>query len=1246
MALDLGVCTQVRFLADGRYASSVQLHVRGVVTEEWVLRKNRTFLHELFGAVTDVITDLTIVAQLPRPGIWFTVGKAEARFPQLRTIHGTLHVAWADSGYVNMPNLRVIKRSLHFGDNPGIPDFGGLAKLERIGGSLHVRDNAQLRNLEGLENLREIGGSVALFRNAKLRSLAGLKSLATLGGDFFLGSGQPLLTSCRGLEALGGVGGSVSLYRTDLRYMYGLEGVRYVGGNLTLQDNRNLVGLRGLDDLAHIAGSLELYDQDALQTMQGLGALAAIGQDLVVLYHKGLVSFVGMERLRSIGGNLILTSIVFLGPSGEAGHILMHKGARTCELNEPVPRDECTLAAVDVLPQDTRFSGEMNSGTWPTSHVPSGCSFDTENWSLHYNSNDTVCPERICGGHLDFESMHYSPVCRPATRVRACTWGLAGLETLQRVGGSVLFAELDYLQNFRGLEGLATIGGNLWVRGCPQLQSISALSNLAAVHGDLSQDSIHVHPPPAGPDGHHGEGVYQTRRNQVNFTRERLLSHTAVSIAVNKEQFQLPLRLGHLATIGNWTVEESGCGAGEYVHLASRLIQLDTVENAITTTPDVYDLPSGEAHGAATPCRACPAGRFQAEHSHYHEECAQATACANGFVEGAAATATSDRTCEVQSTRACRAWEMSIQGGASCEPAMWLDFSGCLDTDMGRVEAAINALAPKVGFGVKNWTTRPLDAFRTHRPEQVSIERKTGGACTVLPLLGGALKDLTERTSDLMFQQSEFVSGELLYGQSLYVRHNVDRVSAKVTYRDEDEDGDIFDLELFVGEGCVTPVTVEANIGNRPVRFAAKGLSVRNITAESVAHGRRLHNHKSVPAAATSATASGTLANGGHTGAAGTTVAHAPSSALCRHMLISVAGVSPLQLAHIGYLPHEPQFSLRWTDAPDKSLIAAPPTITCPPKINLRLNRGAFKLFRRLSVRPRVASPGGGHSDSMHESTLWSGVDESGHPNGEPIGSVHASDRYNITRIDLVMGGSVQAHNVARFNDDSREVVVFRATNMLGLQCECATEVSAMVSCWFARSLKHPFSVVTSCTPCEKVYGNANIPLMFVSLAVSLDPCPSTQTTMPQYEMAANPVCWYASFGHQITTFTTTSAWDPASIEVGGEGRSLCVSHVDSHANTTELGGASGNVVYYLGNDYKVQSPSTNLSSMFEGADNSSGIQFRLQLTTRGAVQARSSGLVSSLANQTGSGTTPKWGYSMILCWPHERKCGRGPSRH
>ena len=141
-------------------------------------------------------------------------------------------------------------------------------------------------------------------------------------------------------------------------------------------------------------------------------------------------------------------------------------------------------------------------------------------------------------------------------------------------------------------------------------------------------------------------------------------------------------------------------------------------------------------------------------------------------------------------------------------------------------------------------------------------------------------------------------------------------------------------------------------------------------------------------------------------------------------------------------------------------------------------------------------------------------------------------------------------------------------------------------------------------------------------------------------------MCWHASFGYQITTFTTTSAWDPASIEVGGEGRSLCVGHVDSHANTTELGGASGNVVYYLGNDYKLQSPSTNLSSMFEGADNSSDIQFRLQLTTRGAVQARSSGLVSSLANQTGSGTTSKWGYSMILCWPHERKCGRGPSRH
>ena len=529
-------------MAGGSWVQHTRLHVEGVVTEAWVLARNLTFLHALFAAVTEVATDLTLIAH-PGAGFAFPRSEAIVRFPRVLTIAGSLHVS--RSILAAFPQLRIVRRSVYLHDNPFLAhlgagndgrasagssaDVGGLARLERIGGTLHVAHNPQIRSLSGLGRLREVGGGVALFGNTNLKSLAGLESLRNVGGALFIGGGQDGLRTCQGLDNLVRIGGGLTLFRTNLHHVYGLDKVALIGGNLTLQENNHLFRLGGLDTVKRIGGSLELYGQSSLHTMEGMNALQEIGADVIVQFHSEL-SFVGLDSLRKIGGNLIIMVSKFrTGTSRRYTRMpiinLAPKEKRKCENFEPVPKEKCALAAVYTLPPDAEYSNreQLRVVSWPT--LEPGCWVDTQTWEPLYNNASAHASTALGTNSTDPHANHpesydsYAPVCQVTGRVQ-CGADLSGLDNVRTIGGSIILFDAKNLRTLQGLGGVAAIGGALWVRACPHLESVAALSSLAVVGAQVPRSLIHVHPPQNGPDGFHGDSFYQQLRSSINLTHE------------------------------------------------------------------------------------------------------------------------------------------------------------------------------------------------------------------------------------------------------------------------------------------------------------------------------------------------------------------------------------------------------------------------------------------------------------------------------------------------------------------------------------------------------------------------------------------------------------------------------------------------------------------------------------------------------------------------------------------------------
>jgi hypothetical protein len=130
---------------------------------------------------------------------------------------------------------------------------------------------------------------------------------AALGGHTHL-TGDLVITGdvthVRGLESIRVVGGNLTLDAPDIADTDGLSNLRRIEGSLTLSASGSLVELgEGFRKLSDVGGDLTVASLPALRSLESLGGLSTIGGELV-LSNLPVLERVGMAGLTTVGGGL------------------------------------------------------------------------------------------------------------------------------------------------------------------------------------------------------------------------------------------------------------------------------------------------------------------------------------------------------------------------------------------------------------------------------------------------------------------------------------------------------------------------------------------------------------------------------------------------------------------------------------------------------------------------------------------------------------------------------------------------------------------------------------------------------------------------------------------------------------------------------------------------------------------------------------------------------------------------------
>ena len=184
-----------------------------------------------------------------------------------------------------------------------------------------------ITNLDQLSALTEVGGNLALdflFDNSKGIDLSGLNNLKRVEGDLSFDDTQPSFDGLQGLEY---VGGNLTFYLIDDADDFSaLTNLRYVGGELSIVTSRvesfqglaqltsiggfdlnesTVFSFEGLTSLVQIRGDLRAEQEDSnIRNLEGLENVERITGSLTIS-GTNYPSFQGLNNLKQIGGDLI-----------------------------------------------------------------------------------------------------------------------------------------------------------------------------------------------------------------------------------------------------------------------------------------------------------------------------------------------------------------------------------------------------------------------------------------------------------------------------------------------------------------------------------------------------------------------------------------------------------------------------------------------------------------------------------------------------------------------------------------------------------------------------------------------------------------------------------------------------------------------------------------------------------------------------------------------------------------------------
>ncbi len=199
-----------------------------------------------------------------------------------------------------------------------IQSFSGLENVTKIGNFKIVESNA-LPNFSGLDNLETILGNFKIghiqhhcgwydaivFSNDTLSSFKGLSSLSTIGGNFII-IAKNKIKNFNYLSTLDSIYGELLINSTDMESMSGVTSLAFIGGGITLGDDRSSFmdkfnDFSQLSFIDSIHGSLNIIDLDSITDLSGLNNLKYVQKDLIIAGNDKLANLDALSNLEYIG---------------------------------------------------------------------------------------------------------------------------------------------------------------------------------------------------------------------------------------------------------------------------------------------------------------------------------------------------------------------------------------------------------------------------------------------------------------------------------------------------------------------------------------------------------------------------------------------------------------------------------------------------------------------------------------------------------------------------------------------------------------------------------------------------------------------------------------------------------------------------------------------------------------------------------------------------------------------------------
>jgi hypothetical protein len=174
----------------------------------------------------------------------------------------------------------------------------GCPELRTIDGDVLITSDDDLSALACIERIR---GSLAIY-SVKVTSLVGLETLRVVEGNLSIDE-TLFLDSLAGLDGVREVHGELRMRGNVLRSISALSGLSEVGGELEIDDN-SLHSLTGLENLASIGDRVSVTNNVFLESIDALEGLTRIGGDLIIAWNEKLESVGLLGGLETVTGRV------------------------------------------------------------------------------------------------------------------------------------------------------------------------------------------------------------------------------------------------------------------------------------------------------------------------------------------------------------------------------------------------------------------------------------------------------------------------------------------------------------------------------------------------------------------------------------------------------------------------------------------------------------------------------------------------------------------------------------------------------------------------------------------------------------------------------------------------------------------------------------------------------------------------------------------------------------------------------